>query len=344
MSSEQDNRMVWDGRAGHYEVWYATLSHRASGTGFWIRYTLEAPRLGDGEPYAQLWFARFDPGDPTATFGINHRLPASQLAASAPPFSLSIGDATLRHDGMRGALAGGGHEVSWDLRWRPSPSTYHHLPELIYRTDRVDTKVVSPNLDVAIDGEIVVDGKRYELAGDPGGQTHLWGRKHAYQWAWSHCNGFDGQAPDRERGAVFESISVRLKRGAVLLPRLTLFTLYLEGEEFAFREFWKLPLARSDFATGNYHLIGMTPESRVEARFTCRAEDMVLAEYVDPDGDPAFCHNTCAADAVVTVKRRSPFVGRFRDWRTLTSRRMAHFEWGGRAGDVVNVKKVHRAV
>ena len=44
------------------------------------------------------------------------------------------------------------------------------------------------------------------------------------------------------------------------------FTLYLDGEEYAFREFFKLPLARSDYATGHYHLIGVTPESRVEAR------------------------------------------------------------------------------
>ena len=71
---------------------------------------------------------------------------------------------------------------------------------------------------------------------------------------------------------------------------------------------------------------------------------MVLAEYLDPDGDPAFCHNTCCADARVTVKRRSPFVGRFRDDRVLVANRTAHFEWGGRAGDVVNVRKQHRAV
>ena len=109
MSSERDNRMVWDRRPGHYEVWYCTLSHRASGTGFWIRYTLESPLAGHGEPYAQLWFARFDPADPARTFGFNRRYPIARLTATEAPFSIAIGDAVLRHDSLEGALEGGGH-------------------------------------------------------------------------------------------------------------------------------------------------------------------------------------------------------------------------------------------
>ena len=67
--SEADNVRVWDGhKRGHYEVWYVTFNHRESNTGYWIRYALESPEAGRGDPYAQLWFAHFDARDPERTF------------------------------------------------------------------------------------------------------------------------------------------------------------------------------------------------------------------------------------------------------------------------------------
>jgi hypothetical protein len=335
---ERDNRMVWDRGPHHYEVWYATLSHRPSSTGFWIRYVLEAPS-DDRPPYAEVWFARFDAREPRATFGIHRRFPITALAATDEPFAVTIDHALVRHDGMTGALEGGGHAASWDLRWRPGEATLRHYPAVTYRIPQIQQKILTPTPATLVDGEIVVDGTRYALAGEPGEQSHTWGSKHSYQWAWGHCNAFEA-AP----GAVFVGATGQLKRGSVILPRLTLFSLLLDGEEIAFREFWKLPLARSDYATGHYHLLGVTADTRVEARFTCRPDDMLLCEYLDPDGDPVFCHNTCCADATVTVQKRSPFVGRWRDHRVLRSPHSAHFEWAGRAGDVAQVKKLHALV
>jgi hypothetical protein len=336
---ERDNRMVWEGRAGHYEVWYLTVAHRASGTGFWIRYTLEAPREGGGEPYAQLWFSRFSASDAQDTFGVAKRYPASSLIAVATPFCVDIGGSRARQDGMQGAIAsavttqGTTPAVEWDLHWEPARATYRHLPEIFYQVP-VDTRVLSPNPDIAVHGSITVDGRRYDFDGEPGGQTHVWGKKHAYAWAWSHCNAFDN-APD----ASFESISARLKRGQIILPTLSSFGLRLDGESLDFHQAWNLPLARADFSTGSYHLVGTTADTRVEAQFSCRGDDTLMAEYLDPDGDPAFNHISCCADAVITVKKRSPFVGRFRLHRTLLARGTAHFEWGARAGDVVKVRK-----
>src|SRR5262245_49814751 len=104
-ATARDNVRRWDGaRAGHYEVWYLTASHRASRTGFWIRYTLEAPLPGHGEPYGQLWFACFDGDDPSRSFAINRRLPIAEHRAQAEPFTVHMGAARLGHDGMHGAL------------------------------------------------------------------------------------------------------------------------------------------------------------------------------------------------------------------------------------------------
>lgn len=332
--SERDNRMLWDGRPLHYEVWWLTLNHRASGVGFWIRYLVESPRLGEGDAYAQLWLSRFDPADPERNFGRSRRFPAVQLSAIADPFALRIGEAVLRHDGASGGFASGGREVSWNLAWRPGFVTHRHFGDLLYRLPIADTRLLSPNPDLALRGDITIDGERYTFDGDPGQQSHVWGRKHTYQHAWGHCNAFEG-AP----GAVLSATAGRIKRGQVILPRLTLFTLYLDGEVIAFREPWTLPLARSDWGTGFFQMLGAGPEVRVEARFSCRADDMLLAEYLDPDGDPAFNHITTVADVEVEVKRRSSLFGRWRDQRTLRARRTGAFEWLGRAGDVGRVRR-----
>src|SRR3954465_9657968 len=89
------NRMRWQFQRGHYEVWYAPATHLASRTGFWIRYTLEAPEEGHGEPYAQLWFARFDREQPDRTFGFNKKFPIAELRQEPAPFRIRIADGEL---------------------------------------------------------------------------------------------------------------------------------------------------------------------------------------------------------------------------------------------------------
>lgn len=337
MSNAPDNVRRWDGTSpGHYEVWYLTCNHVASQTGYWIRYTLEAP-IGDGgaghaEPYAQLWFARFDARDPARTFALNRKFPIANMAATADPFSIAIAANTLLHDRMRGAIAGDGHDAAWDLRWTPAPRTHRQLPEVMYaRGGLGETTVLTPNLDVALTGSITVDGQTLTFDGEPGGQTHLWGKKHAHQWAWGHCNAFDDHP-----GAALEALTVRLRRRGVTLPPLTIFTLHLDGEELAFNQFRHTPFNRAELGTGLYRFRAWSPLVRIEGEFSARPEDMVVAPYVDPDGEPSYCANTEIGVLRVTVSRR---VGtRWREAARLVAPRRGHFEIGQRERDPAVVR------
>jgi len=328
-ATERDNARVWDGaKAGHYEVWYLTLSHRAERLGFWIRYTMEAPLPGHGEPYAQLWFAAFDAADPARSFAINRRFPIAAMRARATPFEVAIDDALLTHGGARGALAGDGHEARWDLSWLPAPRTHRHLPDLAYRGSWATTQVLSPNLDVPVRGTVSLDGREVVFDGEPGGQTHLWGKKHAHAWAWGHCNAFAGR-----RGAVLEALCVRLKRRGLVLPPLTVLSLTVDGEELRFTGFRDTLTNRGRFGTGRFAFTARGTGARLEGELTCRPEAMVTAEYADPDGEPSYCANTCAGDLAVTVWRRSSLVGRWREAARLSADGTAHFEVAGREPD-----------
>jgi hypothetical protein len=327
--TERDNLLVWErAQTGHYEVYYLTFNHRPSKTGFWIRYTLEAPLPGHGEPYAQLWFAFFDALDPTRNFALNRRVPIDELRSGAAPFRLALGQAVLGHDHARGALEGDGHAASWDLTWLPAPATHRHLPGLVYRTSFADTRVLSPNLDVPLRGTVTVDGRTLSFEGEPGAQTHLWGRKHAHAWAWSHCNAFEGR-----RGAVVETLTVRLRRRGVVLPPLTIGALYLDGEEHRLTGFRDTLLNRGRYGTARYQFVLQGASVRVAGEVACRPEDMVQAEYADPDGEPSFCANTEVADLRVTVWRRARLSLRWLEQARLIAEKAAHFEVAGRERD-----------
>lgn len=326
-ATEADNRMVWDGASrGHYEVWYLTFNHLASKTGFWIRYTLESP-LHEA-PYAQLWFAFFDALEPKNNVALNRRFPIDKLRTQGAPFEVNVAGSVLGHDRMVGGLDGDGHHVKWDLSWLPAPATHRHLPDIIYKTSFADTRVLSPNLDVPVRGTVVVDGRTITLDGDPGGQTHLWGRKHAHAWAWAHCNAFEGR-----RGAALEALTVRLKRRGMVLPPLTLVSLYLDGEAHKLTGFEHTAFNRGSFGTARYQFVGRSGAVRIAGEYACRPEDMVVAPYFDPDGEPSFCMNTEVADLRVTVWRRSRLWKRWNEQARLTSDKAAHFEVGGRAAD-----------
>ena len=329
MTTAADNHRRWDGSArGHYEVWYLTLNDPRSRDGYWIRYTLEAPLAGVGEPYAQIWFARFSASDPARTFGINRKLPIASLTATTDPFGLQLGACRLAHDGARGAVSGDGHAAEWDLRWTPNERTLRQLPGVMYaRGGLGETTVLSPNVDVAISGTITVDGERFELSAAPGGQTHLWGTKHAFAWAWGHGNGFDDHP-----GAALEVLAPRLKRRGLMLPPMTVATLRLPGEELAFTRFDQALLApRAQLATGRFQFAAGNRQARIEGEFSCRPEDLVRAHYHDPDGEPSYCHNTCVGDLRVTVFRKTG--GKWREDLRLLAPRRGHFEIAGRTPD-----------
>jgi hypothetical protein len=329
MSTEADNSMVWDRhRAGHYEVWYTTFNHRRSGTGYWIRYTLESPLPGRGERYGQLWFAFFDAHDPRRNFAINRRFPIAKLQSSASPFEVKLEDCVLRHDAMSGSISGEGHTATWDLTYKPCIFTHRHLPELLYRSGVPDTLVLSPNLMILVRGGVVVDGETYGFDGEPAGQTHLWGRKHAHAWAWAHCNTFREDAT-----ACLEVITVRVRRFGVVLPGLTFLSLYLGSDVYHLRGLGSVCYTRGRWETGLYKLMGVGKRVRVEAELRCRPEDMVRATYLDPDGETVFCQNSEVADCSLSLWTRRNWGAPFKRPSRLISRGGGHFEYAGRSPD-----------
>jgi hypothetical protein len=337
MSSVADNRMRWNREPGRYEVWFLTASHHASGSGFWIRHTLSAPTPGRGlPPYCQLWFACFDGADLRRGFALNRKLPIESLRAVGDPFLIGVGDAELRHGALHGAIEGHGHTAEWDLTFDPEERSVPTLPDWAYGSEGVGTKFISPHFSVPLRGRIVADGREYAFSGDRATQCHIWGTKHAHAWGWGHACGF---LEDDE--AALDVLSVRLKKGVVVLPRLTIVTLRRHGTLTRLSEPLNLLTGQGEWGTGSFRFGATTPTLRVRGQFTANPAEMVVAEYTDPDGDPAFCHNCEVANLSLTIETRTWFSG-WREEARLTAPRRAHFEYAERQPDAA-VTRRHQA-
>jgi hypothetical protein len=337
--SEADNVRHWPAdERGVYEVWYTTWNHPTTGEGFWLRFILEAPAPGSGgvagfgeAPRGELWFARFDPRDPKRTFGIHKRFPIERVAVQDQPFQLHIGDATLRHTHSSGELQGGEHTVRWDLRWDAGDHTLRFLPDVMYlRGGLGETTVHSPNPRVALSGRVMIDGEELAFDRAIAGQTHLWGKKHAYSWIWGRCADFGGE------DALLEILGVRLKRRGVTLPKMMLVNLELEGERHYLNQFRHVSVNRGTWDVGLVTFTARSPSVKIEGELRCTPEQMVNAPYIDPDGQELYCANTEIGDARVVVYKRAGLG--WREHRLLESHGRAHFEIGSRTRDPLVVR------
>lgn len=332
--SEADNLRRWPAdRKGVYEVWYTTWNDPTTGQGFWLRFILEVPTPGGGvppygeAPRGELWFARFDPRDPSRTFGIHKRFPTERVTSSDAPFEVSIAGCTLGNAHSFGELTGGGHEVRWDLRWTPSSSSLRFYSDALYvRGGLASSMALAPNTAVPLWGTLLVDGEEIELDRAVATQSHVWGTKHALAWTWAHCHDFQ-DAP----GAVFELVGGRLQRRGITLPPLSGVAMVLDGETVRLNQLRHLLGNRARWGVGRVTFRAGSATLRVEGELTCPPEAMVNAPYVDPDGQALWCANTEIADANITVYRRSGL--RWREDRKLVARGTMHFEVGSRERD-----------
>jgi hypothetical protein len=302
------NELRWNRRPGHYEVYYLTLTDPATGIGAWVRYTLEAPL--HGEPSCALWFATMDPD--TGVVARKATRPITELSAAGDPFSLRIGEAELTDATASGAF----EDVAWELRWQPG-RTYEPVPGRLQRF--ASTVLVLPHGDVGIDGTLKIGERSIELSGARGGQTHLWGTKHAATWAWARCSDFRTEDGEPVPDTFVDGVSARVRRFGRDLGPSTLLVGRVGGEDLRSTALLSRRTTfgptdwRFEASAGPRTLVGeVAADPRLQAGVT----------YHDPDGEPAYCYNSEAASMRLEVRERGkPPI-------TLVGDGRAHFEHG----------------
>jgi hypothetical protein len=312
--AEEDNVHRVAGRAGVYEVWFLTFTDPVTGRGYWIRSTYLAPKRG--LPSAGVWFARFDPADPSLSFGIHRR--SDTWAFSSSQFDVRV-DGTFMASGMaQGSVEGGGHHASWELEYPTEGDTYHLLPEPLYRGSLIPTRPLSPNVDTRVSGWVSVDGQRSDLSKVPAQQGHVWGERHALRWAWAHCSGFIAEE------AVVHAVTAQGRRGPMRTPFLTFAGVCWDGRWIRLTRVARKP----DFGLGTWRVDLESRRYRLTGRIEAPSMALLRARYVDPDGTPRYVHNSEIASCRLALFERR--AGGFDEIALLESRGTTHAEWAGR--------------
>ncbi|MDQ3954630.1 MAG: hypothetical protein M3285_03665 [Actinomycetota bacterium] len=316
-----ENQMVWDRNSTSFmEVWYSTITHRESGCGVWIRYTITSP--ASGSPYCELWAFVFDPSGRRSFAGKN-RFPIDRLGRPRDDGSIvRIGDAWLSETHLDGRVEAGGRSLSWSLDMEPAPQCFQHLPAALRgRIEKRVSTVCSPNLSVPFAGEVYVDQEVLRFDGDHGCQSHRWGRSHSESWTWAHCR-FE------EQGGVFEGLAAKTRLGPLPAPTTTLIFLKYADEDIAFNEMrWALR-AKSNYDFPTWTFTARTDRWKLTGTAELSPVRSVQVTYTDPDGSNRYCCNSEVADMALQLFARDG-----RTWSLeseLVADGDAHLEFGGR--------------
>jgi hypothetical protein len=326
-SDGTENRMRWDRRStGFMEVWYATLNHRASGSGIWLRYTLTAPEPRVGPAYCELWGFVFG-RDGVPSFAAKERFSIDRLGSTNGRDDgalVRIADAWLSENHLEGELSRDGHALAWSLDFEPADRCYQHLPARIRkRAEKRVSTVCSPNLSVPFTGAVKVDGELLELDGEPGCQSHRWGAAHSHSWAWAHCSDF-AEGGDM----VFEGVVARASLGPVPVPTTTFLYLRYDGEDIELNDLKSALRAKSTYEMPMWSFSAQNDEWKIAGAARMSPDRLLQLRYEDPDGSERYCANSEIADLAIEVYRRSAS-----GWVTagsLTALRTAHLEFGRR--------------
>jgi hypothetical protein len=308
------NRCRFDpgGIDGHYESYFLRANHPVDPVGFWLRYTIFAPRRKPQAALGELWAIWFD-GVHERIRAVKDELPLSECTFAPAGLNVRVGAATLRDGFAAGRAAGAGFE--WSLRFKSAEPPLLLLPQELYGASFPKAKAVVSAPQARFDGSLSVGGVEHVVEGWQGSQNHNWGSRHTDEYAWGQVAGFDEASE-----AFLECSTASVRLGPLRTPWLTLIVLRLDGEELRLNSLWQAVRARQDLRFFDWHFDSRAGGTRVHGRIHAPAKSFVALPYYNPPGGTKTCLNSKLAACELTVERQG------RATRKLTSRHRAAFE------------------
>lgn len=286
MSDDVAGEPRWRGQRGRLEVWYATATDRATGTGLWIHHERVAPTSGD--PYAHGWVALF----PSDEAPIVQRYGPEPYGDPDDRQWFMSESATVGPGRLRGTAAA---ESAWEVTWTTSERPMWTLPRRVWERELLPSAhvVLAPKAELS--GTVVVAGRSLALAGT-GAVAHIYGHGNAQQWGWLHA--------DLDEDTSLEIVSAVARRpGMRALPPLAFVQLRRGGEDWPGDPLLTAPLFRTKLLATTWRVRGVVGRTRLTVTVNQPKDRCVVLDYTDPNGDGAVCTNTERADVEVKLDR-----------------------------------------
>lgn len=276
----------WRGSPGRLEVWYATFTNRADGTGVWIHHETVAP-LDGAAAYGHGWIAVFGPtaAPVLERFGPGPAEPGAGWHAVA---GCGIGDGWLR---------GGAGALTWDLTFADDSRPLFTFPRSVWARELLPAAQIVPWPSAAFTGEITIAGRRVTVDAS-GAVARIYGHGSAHRWGWVHAD-LDGEG-------TLEIVAATARRaGLRLLPPLALVQLRRPGvPDWPHRPLAAAPLLRTRLRPDGFSVRGRVGRRRLDVDVRIPPAGAVALTYVDPDGSTALCTNSERASATIDLGDR----------------------------------------
>jgi hypothetical protein len=282
----------------HVESYFFKLNDPKERRAVWIKATVFAPKANPDRAVAEAWAVAFDRDK--GQVASKDTVPFAHSVFPTDTFRISVADLEVAESRIRGAVAGAGHEIAFDLeasgRTDPLVPFFHPL---MYELPFPRTKLVTPNPVLYFNGRYSVDGEEVEVSQWCGMQGHNWGGEHAPSYAWCQCNEW------REAGdLVLEAFTARVRLGSRLSPPLTIICIRYRGELHLFNGPIDMLLNRAAIGPLRYRFECSNPQLRVKGELGAEPGHFAGLYYRNPDGSVIHCLNSKITEATVELRAR----------------------------------------
>ena len=289
-------------RKGHVESYFLKLNDPEGRRALWLKATILASHARPVE--AEVWAIAFDREEGHAA--VKEVVPFEEAAFSKEGFDVKVAGVHFEEGHIVGSIARGDELIEWDLHFDATGAPMVPLAyDWMYTGPFPSSKFVTPHPHTRYTGHYTKNGQKVSVEGWRGMQGHNWGKQHAELYAWSHCN----QWHDHD-DLMVEAITARIKVGPVLVPPLTVLSIWNRGVRYQFTEVKDLLLARGSIGQRSLRFRAHNDLASAEGEFHTDTENMVGLYYENPNGDMTYCLNSKIAEGRVRldVKGRPPVI------------------------------------
>jgi hypothetical protein len=305
-------------KRGHYESFFQRANHPTRPLAFWMRYTIFCPHKRPVDVIGEVWAVYFN-GETGNHVTVKKEVPFHECAFSNQALSVKIADARLDNNKLKGDVASGGHQISWDLRFAGQAEPLFLLPISLYETRFPKAKSLVGLPMAVYNGLLTIDGKEVDITDWVGSQNHNWGSKHTDRYAWGQVAGFDTH-PD----SFLEVATARIKVGPFWTPYLTPLMLRHQGEEIALNGLLQMFRAKGKSRYFTWDFRSETDAVCVEGTIAAPRDAFIGLNYYNPPGGSKSCLNTKIASCRLKVTHKPP--GKVNPIEILSTKHRAAFE------------------
>jgi hypothetical protein len=277
-----------------YEVWFSMIYNRKTSNAYWIRITSLIPKKNETNLQKEqliLWIGRFSSKNSTKNKMVKRMfdLQEFKFGIKEQIISSSIGSMGVSHSRFNFILSDGS-QYGWDLRYSRFKEPYYHVPTMAKMLGIITTIPITSHPNIQITGSITFDGETQILEDAIGTQTHIIGKKYSNEWAWVHCNSFEGYED------AFLEVSCTAGRCT--------FGFHDGLNEFLFNTPLEVIRTKAKYSQTSLEFSGENTRFLIKGYIEVPLKDLIAIEYLGPQSERIICYNSELANCTIEVYKK----------------------------------------